>query len=286
MIIFRKIGPLKKHLSRLRKFGKTGFVPTMGALHQGHLQLVTTSLEENSHTVCSIFVNPTQFNDPQDFQKYPITIESDIAKLAKEGCDILFLPSLEEIYPAGLGKGKHYELGLLEQILEGKFRPGHFQGVCRVVDILLEIVEPHSLYLGQKDYQQCMVIRKMIELTGRATQLRICETIREKDGLAMSSRNTRLSATERQVAPVIYKVLTETRNNLAKGELAPLQTKAIQQLETAGLRPDYFEFANAGTLEIMQEWNGTDPLVAVVAAFLGDVRLIDNMILNSSVSFN
>jgi pantoate--beta-alanine ligase len=286
MIIFRKIGPLKKHLSRLRQDGKTGFVPTMGALHQGHLQLVNTSMKENARTLCSIFVNPTQFNDPQDFQKYPITIESDIAKLDMQGCDILFLPSVDEIYPAGLGQGKQYELGRLEQILEGKFRPGHFQGVCRVVDILLEIVEPHRLYLGQKDYQQCMVIQKMIELTGRATEVRICETMREKDGLAMSSRNTRLSVTERQLAPVIYTVLTKAKNDLTKGDLAPLREQAFQQLEKAGLRPDYFEFANAGNLEILQQWNGKDPVVAVVAAFLGDVRLIDNMILNSGVSFN
>jgi pantoate--beta-alanine ligase len=286
MIIFRKIGPLKNYLAKLRQEGKTGFVPTMGALHPGHLQLVDISLKENDLTLCSIFINPTQFNDPQDFQKYPVTIEADILKLEEQGCDILFLPSVEEIYPAGLGQGKHYALGYLEQILEGKFRPGHFQGVCRVVDILLEIVEPHRLYLGQKDYQQCMVIQKMIELTGRATQLRICETIREKDGLAMSSRNTRLSASERQVAPIIYSALVKTKNDLKKGDLAPLKKLAFQQLEQAGLRPDYFEFANADTLEIITAWNGTDPLVAVVAAFLGDVRLIDNMILNSSVSNN
>jgi pantoate--beta-alanine ligase len=286
MIIFRKIGPLKNYLAKLRQEGKTGFVPTMGALHQGHLQLVDISLKENDLTLCSIFINPTQFNDPQDFQKYPVTIEADILKLEEQGCDILFLPSVEEIYPAGLGQGKHYALGYLEQILEGKFRPGHFQGVCRVVDILLEIVEPHRLYLGQKDYQQCMVIQKMIELTGRATQLRICETIREKDGLAMSSRNTRLSASERQVAPIIYSALVKTKNDLKKGDLAPLKKLAFQQLEQAGLRPDYFEFANADTLEIITAWNGTDPLVAVVAAFLGDVRLIDNMILTSSVSNN
>jgi pantoate--beta-alanine ligase len=286
MIIFRKIGPLKNYLARSGQDGKTGFVPTMGALHQGHLQLIDISLKENALTLCSIFINPTQFNDPQDFQKYPVTIEADILKLEEQGCDILFLPSVDEIYPAGLGQGKHYALGYLEQILEGKFRPGHFQGVCRVVDILLEIVEPHRLYLGQKDYQQCMVIQKMIELTGKATQPRICETIREKDGLAMSSRNTRLSASERQVAPIIYSVLVKTKNDLIKGDLAPLQKLAFQQLEQAGLRPDYFEFANADTLEIITTWNGTDPLVAVVAAFLGDVRLIDNMILNSSVSNN
>jgi pantoate--beta-alanine ligase len=243
-------------------------------------------LKENAHTLCSIFVNPIQFNDLQDFQNYPKTQEADIAMLEKQGCDVVFLPSVDELYPEGPGPVKQYDLGRLEQILEGKFRPGHFQGVCQVVDILLSIVKPHRLYLGQKDYQQCMVIQKMIELTGRSTQVKICETIREEDGLAMSSRNSRLSASERQVAPVIYSTLVNTRNAFAKGDLVPLQKRAFEQLEKAGLRPDYFEFANAETLVILSTWNGTDPVVAVVAAFLGNVRLIDNMILNNSISFN
>ncbi|HLO81093.1 MAG TPA: pantoate--beta-alanine ligase [Chitinophagaceae bacterium] len=286
MIIFRKIGLLKKYLSGLRQQGKIGFVPTMGALHQGHLQLISRSKNENAHSLCSIFVNPTQFNDPQDFQKYPVTIEADILKLEKQGCDILFLPTTEEIYPGGMGKAPYYELGRLEQILEGKFRPGHFQGVCQVVDILLSITEPDRLYLGQKDYQQCMVIQKMISLTGKSTALRICETVREADGLAMSSRNMRLSPEQRQKAPIIFKVLDQTRKELRNGSLLQLQQQALEHLENGGFRPDYFEFAKADTLEIVQEWDGRQPLVALVAAFLGEIRLIDNMILNSSDSFN
>jgi pantoate--beta-alanine ligase len=280
MIIFRNTVLLKKHLSGLREQGKIGFVPTMGALHDGHIQLIRTSLDENAHTLCSIFVNPTQFNDPQDFQKYPITIEADIQKLESAGCNILFLPTVEEIYPGGTGDGKHYELGHLEQVLEGSFRPGHFQGVCRVVDILLGITEPNELYLGQKDYQQCMVIKKMIELTGRQTSLRICDTVRERDGLAMSSRNMRLSPGQRTTATLIHKLLSEARRSLKPGDLRPFQEKALQELRNGGFKPDYFEFAHADSLQILQHWNGKDPLVAVVAAFLGDVRLIDNMILN------
>jgi pantoate--beta-alanine ligase len=252
----------------------------MGALHDGHIQLIRTSLDENAHTLCSIFVNPTQFNDPQDFQKYPITIEADIQKLESAGCNILFLPTVEEIYPGGTGDGKHYELGHLEQVLEGSFRPGHFQGVCRVVDILLGITEPNELYLGQKDYQQCMVIKKMIELTGRQTSLRICDTVRERDGLAMSSRNMRLTPGQRTTATLIHKLLSEARRSLKPGDLRPFQEKALQELRNGGFKPDYFEFAHADSLQILQHWNGKDPLVAVVAAFLGDVRLIDNMILN------
>lgn len=280
MVIFRKNALLKKHLSGLRKQGKIGFVPTMGALHEGHLQLIRTSQEENAVSLCSIFVNPTQFNDPQDFQKYPITIESDIQKLESAGCNILFLPSVEEIYPGGLDHGKHYELGHLEQVLEGSFRPGHFQGVCRVVDILLSITEPDVLYLGQKDYQQCMVIRKMIAITERPTLLRICDTVRESDGLAMSSRNMRLTPDQRAIAPLIYQVLSGARGSIKAGDLRPYQNKALEDLRNGGFKPDYFEFAHANSLELIQDWNGTDPLVALVAAFLGDVRLIDNMILN------
>jgi pantoate--beta-alanine ligase len=280
MVIFRKTALLKKHLLGLRKQGKIGFVPTMGALHEGHLQLIRTSQKENAVSLCSIFVNPTQFNDPQDFQKYPITIESDIQKLQSAGCNVLFLPSVEEIYPGGLDNGKHYDLGHLEQVLEGSFRPGHFQGVCRVVDILLSITEPDVLYLGQKDYQQCMVIGKMIELTGKQTLLRICDTVREHDGLAMSSRNMRLTPDQRTIAPLIYQLLSGAKRSLKAGDLRPYQSKALEELRNAGFKPDYFEFAHADSLQLVQHWNGTDRLVTLVAAFLGDVRLIDNMILN------
>ena len=147
--------------------GKTiGFVPTMGALHAGHISLIKASKNENPITVCSIFVNPTQFNDPKDFEKYPVTIEKDIDMLKEAGCDVLFLPSVEEMYPEGIVTENHYDLGYLETILEGKFRPGHFQGVCMVMQRLLKIVSRIDLYLGQKDYQQCMVIKRLIELMG------------------------------------------------------------------------------------------------------------------------
>lgn len=283
MIIFKKSGPLKKHLSALREKTMLGFVPTMGALHQGHLQLVERSLRENDLTLCSIFVNPTQFNDPEDFKKYPVSLEKDIEMLEKQGCDILFLPSVDEIYPTGTGSGRSFDLGHLELVLEGKFRPGHFQGVCRVVDILLSVVEPDQLYLGQKDYQQCMVIRKMIELTGRDTGLVICDTIREEDGLAMSSRNRRLAPADRAKAAGVYQSLLFAREHLKPGPLDKLNEQCTDQLKALGFRPDYVEFANADTLELLSDWDGKEPLVALVAAFLGDVRLIDNMIMTRHV---
>lgn len=286
MIIFKKTALLKKHLSVLRRKGKIGFVPTMGALHQGHLQLVSRSIQENQFTLCSIFVNPTQFNDPQDFLKYPVSLESDLRMLENRGCDVLFLPSVEEIYPHGIQDSKHFELGDLELILEGKFRPGHFQGVCRVVDILVSVVEPDRLYLGQKDYQQCMVIRKMLELTDKKTSLVICDTVREDDGLAMSSRNRRLSPADRETAAGIYRSLIFARNQLKAGALKEIKEKSLTMLESDGFRPDYFEIAHARTLQIMDHWNGRDPIVALVAAFLGEVRLIDNLILNNSAPIN
>jgi pantoate--beta-alanine ligase len=286
MIIFKKTALLKNYLAGQRKKGSIGVVPTMGALHEGHLLLVERSLRENQLTLCSIFINPTQFNDPQDFQKYPVSIESDVSMLEKRGCHVVFLPSVDEIYPQGSQETKRYNLGELESVLEGKFRPGHFQGVCKVVDILVSITEPDQLYLGQKDYQQCMVIRKMLDLTGRATGLVICETVREKDGLAMSSRNRRLPDADREKATGIFRSLLFAREHLSEGPLEQLKRQTMSMLEADGFKPDYFEFADARTLQILDHWNGKDPVVALVAAFLGEVRLIDNMILNSTPPIN
>src|SRR5437762_3691918 len=196
MIIFKKTGELQQYLAPFRQKDKgrltgIGFVPTMGALHDGHLSLLKTSAQENRLSICSIFVNPAQFNDSNDFKKYPSTLEQDILKLETNGCDILFLPDVEEIYPHGIDKKKHYDLGYLETILEGEFRPGHFQGVCMAVEKLLLIVRPDKLYLGQKDYQQCMIITRLIRLMELEKEIgiKICPILREKDGLAMSSRN-------------------------------------------------------------------------------------------------
>jgi pantoate--beta-alanine ligase len=286
MIIFKKTALFKNYLAGLRKKGTIGFVPTMGALHEGHLLLVERSLMENQYTLCSIFINPTQFNDPQDFHKYPVSIESDVSMLEKQGCHVVFLPSVDEIYPQGSQKSKWYNLGEIESVLEGKFRPGHFQGVCKVVDVLVSITEPDHLYLGQKDYQQCMVIRKMLDLTGRSTGLVVCETVREKDGLAMSSRNRRLPDADREKATGISRSLLFAREHLSEGPLEQLKRQAMSMLEADGFKPDYFEFAHARTLQILDHWNGKDPVVALVAAFLGEVRLIDNMILNSPPPIN
>src|SRR5215470_10136840 len=174
MIIFKYAEQLRHHLDQSRRTGKIiGFAPTMGALHDGHLSLLKKSKEENSLSVSSIFVNPTQFNDPKDYEKYPVTIDQDIYKLESGGCDFLFIPSITEIYPEGISAKKQFDLGYLDQIMEAKYRPGHYNGVCMVVERLLNIVEPDQLYLGQKDFQQCMVIKKLIELMGAEKKINI-----------------------------------------------------------------------------------------------------------------
>ena len=207
MIIFKKPKELHDFLEKRRDERKTiGFTPTMGALHAGHISLVNEAKKQNDVVLCSIFVNPTQFNDPEDFRRYPVTIEKDILMLEDAGCDVLFFPIVHDIYPSGTSDQKHYNLGFLETVLEGKFRPGHFQGVCQVMHRLLEIVMPDNLYLGQKDYQQSMVIKKLIELIGLHNKIKVtvCPTLREKDGLAMSSRNARLLPAERIKATTIF----------------------------------------------------------------------------------
>jgi len=283
MIIIKKANDLHHHLEQCRERNEDiGFVPTMGALHDGHLSLLKTSLKENKLSVCSIFVNPAQFNDPTDFKKYPSTIDDDILKLETNGCDILFVPSVAEIYPDGFEVKKKYELGYLDNILEGEFRPGHFQGVCMAVERLLLIVQPDKLYLGQKDYQQCMIITRLAQLMGleERVEIRICPILREKDGLAMSSRNMRLSKEERAKAPALYETLVFLQQNIRNGSLQDLKKQATDDLQKKGFKPDYVEIANAETLKAINEWDARTNILGLVAAYIDGVRLIDNMMLN------
>jgi len=280
MIIFKKAEVLNAYLTKKRSEGKNiGFVPTMGALHTGHLTLIETCRRDENLCVCSIFVNPTQFNDPKDFLKYPVTIENDIYLLEKNGADILFLPLKDEIYPNGTNNLAHYELGYLESLLEGKYRPGHFQGVCQVMERLLHIVAPDHLYMGQKDYQQCMVVKRLLQITKSKMIFHTVPTVREPDGLAMSSRNTRLNEDDRKKAVTIYKTLLFLKQNLMPGDLFSLSLQAANMLTAEHFKVDYVAIADADTLEPVEVWNGKQPLVALIAAFLHEVRLIDNMML-------
>jgi pantoate--beta-alanine ligase len=279
MILYKQASSLTTFLATQKNTGIViGFVPTMGALHQGHLSLLAKAKEDCGLVVCSIFVNPTQFNNPDDFKKYPITIEKDIELLIGHGCDVLFLPSAEEIYPPRF-KAEHYDLGELENVLEGVYRPGHFQGVCQVVDRLLQIVDPSKLYVGQKDYQQCQVIQRLLAITNRMyIDLVIAPTIREEDGLAMSSRNLRLKPEQRVKAVALYKELSRAKSELRSLSPEQIKASAIEQLSKDGFKVDYFEIADAASLTPASD--PAKPSVALVAAYLDDIRLIDNLPLN------
>lgn len=280
MILFKKTDDLHRYLARKRNaHQKIGFVPTMGALHEGHVSLLRESIRFNDCTVCSIFVNPTQFNDPADFKKYPVTLEKDICILEQHKTAILFLPGINEVYPQGMSHLERYDLGNIEHRLEGYYRPGHFQGVCLVMHRLLAAVQPDNLYMGQKDYQQCMVIKKLQTLTGSPAVLHPCATQREPDGLALSSRNLRLNKTERAAAPAIYQALLHIKKEMHEGGLAPLIAEAKALLEQHGFKVDYVTIADAATLDEVDHWDGKQSLIALIAAYLNEVRLIDNMLL-------
>lgn len=281
MIIVKTVSALESIIGNYKMQRRSiGFVPTMGALHQGHISLIEACKRGSAVSVCSIFVNPTQFNNASDFEKYPLTVSQDIDKLEKAGCDLLFLPPVKEIYPDSY-VAPHYDLGYLETILEGEFRPGHYQGVCQVVELLLRSVKPDHLYLGQKDYQQCMVIKKMVEDRNIHVEIRVEDTVREKDGLAMSSRNVRLTPQERLQASALFRALSTTKSKLGKGPTEAGRAEATAILQQHGFRPEYIETANADTLEIIHNWDGKTPVVILAAAYIGDVRLIDNVLLKN-----
>ena len=280
MIIFKKVKDITDYLSKSRLAKKTiGFVPTMGALHRGHLALISESKKVTDITICSIFVNPTQFNNPEDLKNYPVKNEDDIYLLEKNGCDILFYPPTVELYPEGAKQNNNFDIGYLETILEGAFRPGHFQGVCQVVKKLLDITQPDIMLLGQKDYQQCMVIKRLVHLMGISTQILICPTIRESSGLAMSSRNLRLSTEERGQAAEIYNSLMMIKEEFKTNSFQSLKMKASNYLSSKGFKVDYIEIANANTLQPAAEADKNISPVCLAAAYINNIRLIDNIVL-------
>ena len=272
---------LQEDLDTVRNEGLSiGFVPTMGALHDGHITLVEHAKKSCDVVVCSIFVNPTQFNDATDFAKYPKTVERDLELLNAVGCDYVYLPSVEEIYPEGMHNIPHYELGDLETMLEGAHRPGHFQGVCAVVQRLLEAVGPHALFMGKKDYQQVAVIRQLLKILTLEPQvlLMACDTVREQSGLAMSSRNTRLSDKQKLQAAAIYKGFLSIKKLLEASTVnhpEEFSSSFGRSLLAAGFDSvDYIACCNPDTLEPLQQLDKT--FVILVAATIGGVRLIDN----------
>lgn len=325
MLVFEKKTDLEKHLTEQRKRGHTvGFVPTMGALHKGHISLIERSKAENDVTVCSIFVNPTQFNDKSDLEKYPRPIEADKALLEKTGCDVLFVPGEREIYPEGgetrdEGRGTkegmgntdmgivgttvqhlpadtqsqlrqtsiksdnrylQVQLGDLEKVMEGTRRPGHFEGVVQVVSKLFDIVSPDRAYFGQKDFQQQTIIKEMVRQLNYGIQIITCPIVREPDGLAMSSRNARLTPSERAVAGIISQTLftiQKLAGKLSVDELTMLVESEIAEGSLTEL--EYFEIVDARTLQPVLNLDKAESAVACIAVKVGQVRLIDNVIL-------
>lgn len=283
MKIFEQIDLLKAYINEQNQNKSVGFVPTMGALHEGHLALVEKSIQENDLSVCSIFVNKIQFTFEEDFAKYPRTLEVDIKLLESIGCNCLFVPNQDTIYPEGYAL-KAYNLGDIEHVLEGLYRPGHFQGVCNVVHRLLDIIQPHRLYLGLKDYQQCKVIEKMTHLTllDKRVALKFCATIRNEDGLALSSRNKRLSLNGLNRATALSKILNQAKERILAAEkevdLTLLGQESTQNILENGFDSvDYFAFVNENFELIQTIPNNNQPITILTAATIEGVRLIDNI---------
>lgn len=279
MLIFTKISELQGYLSQIKAQNKTiGFVPTMGALHKGHLSLITASKSQCDYTVCSVFVNPTQFNNKSDLEKYPRMPEKDARLLESVYCDALFMPSVEEVY-SGNEKAV-FEFGYLDKILEGEHRPGHFNGVAQVVKRLFEIVMPHKVFLGSKDYQQVMIIKELAKQMNSTIEIVSCPILREPDGLAMSSRNTLLSKEERKTAGLVPVMMQEAKQiALARGiEAAKLYVNEKIK-ENPTMKLDYYEVCDAD-LKIVSELKPGKKAISLIALFVGKIRLIDNLILN------
>jgi pantoate--beta-alanine ligase len=276
MLIFQKISTLRLYLNEQRRKGLSiGFVPTMGALHQGHLSLLETAQKESDCTVCSIFVNPNQFNNPDDLLKYPRMIEKDV-NLLKNNCDVLFYPSEKEMYPQQVVLT--FDFKHLDQIMEGASRQGHFSGVATVVSKLLHFVEPDIAFFGQKDLQQCFIIQQLVKDLSFFTTIRVCPTIRETDGLAMSSRNVRLNDIDRKNATNLYQNLKIAQNLIQKQENNPLEVKKIilqnfQELEKINIRLDYFEIVDMEDFKILSDLPIHGTFIAIcIAAYVRDIR--------------
>jgi pantoate--beta-alanine ligase len=266
-----------RELAAIARKNKTvGFVPTMGALHQGHLSLVKASMERCDFTVVSIFVNPTQFNDPEDFKKYPRTKETDINLLSDAGVNILFVPSEKEIYP--LPDTRVFDFGEMGKVMEGLCRPGHFNGVAQVVTRLFNIINPNMAFFGEKDYQQFAIIKMLVAQMELPIQVVPCPTVREYDGLAMSSRNRLLNDKQRVHAPLIARVLFEAKDRVKYTEVASLQTWVHNAIDAdAELEIEYAEIVNADTLQPVKTWDAAEHVQLCVAVNANNIRLIDNI---------
>lgn len=277
MKVLKSKKTLIDYVERQREMGKKiGFAPTMGALHQGHLSLYKAAKKENDEVISSIFVNPTQFNNPDDFQKYPKTLEKDIELLEKAGVDAVYVPNVEEMYPDGLNS-KKYDFEGLENEMEGKYRPGHFDGVGTIVEELFRQVQPHNAYFGEKDYQQLAIIKKMVEKTNLPVKIHGIPTLREEDGLAMSSRNVRLTETQRKEATIIYETLAKVKEWFKVISLDEIKQRVTDIFRNSNFELEYFVIADEETLKEANTIDEDKEYRAFIVAYADTVRLIDNM---------
>ncbi len=277
MKVLKSKKTLIDYVERQREMGKKiGFAPTMGALHEGHLSLYKAAKKENDEVISSIFVNPTQFNNPDDFQKYPKTLEKDLELLEKAGVDAVYVPNVEEMYPDGLNS-KKYDFDGLENEMEGKYRPGHFDGVGTIVEELFRQVQPHNAYFGEKDYQQLAIIKKMVEKTKLPVKIHGVPTLREEDGLAMSSRNVRLTETQRKEATIIYETLTKVKEWFKVISLDEIKQRVTDIFRNSNFELEYFVIADEETLKEANAIDEDKEYRAFIVAYADTVRLIDNM---------
>lgn len=278
MKVLRTVGELRQAMESHRNAGKTiGLVPTMGALHAGHLSLMERSCSDNDLTVASIFVNPTQFNNATDLKTYPRTEEKDCALLEKAGVDYAFVPSVEEIYPEP--DTRVFDLGEVAEVMEGAMRPGHFNGVAQIVSRLFSYVNPTRAYFGEKDFQQIAVIRRMAQLEGFDFEIIACPIVREADGLALSSRNVRLTPEQRQIAPAIHRTLARSLDLARDKSVGEVKQWVKEEIDRQSfMTTEYYEIVNPLTMQPTDSWMTPDgPAVGCVTVYCGDVRLIDNI---------
>ena len=277
MEIYTYIKPLQQALNTLKYNGKSiGFVPTMGALHQGHASLIKQSLQDNDITVVSIYVNPTQFNEATDYQNYPRDFATDKSLLESLGCDIIFAPMNEEMYPEE--DNRIFDFGYLGEVMEGALRPGHFNGVAQIVSKLFEIVKPHRAYFGQKDFQQLAIIKSLVKQQGYDIDIIPCPIVREEDGLALSSRNKLLKEEERKIAPLIYQTLLEARKMACCKSVEETERWVKENLnKNPHMRVEYFKIVFENNLMPVYDWKDSGEKIGCIAVRLGEVRLIDNV---------
>lgn len=280
MIILRNLSEAQMLINELKKQKRSiGFVPTMGALHQGHISLVEQAKAQNDFILVSIFVNPTQFNNSEDLEKYPRTEAEDTFLLEKAGVDAVFIPSVEDMYPQG-ANSQSFQLNGLENQMEGKFRPGHFDGVGTIVNRFFEIIQPTKAYFGEKDFQQLRIIQQMVENLNLDLEIVPVAIKREEDGLAMSSRNKRLTEEMRSESPIIYQILQKAKDFLVNNSIEATKKMVEKEFATTNLELEYFEIADENTLESVSEFDSSHNIRAFIAVFAGEIRLIDNLKLN------